>query len=1439
MAMEDGAADGQQRLKLRLYQHEILDESLQRNVIAAMPTGSESGLIKLGARRTDVDQMEYFIGGKTHIAIARIQVECERSNSNKVRMAVSPSAKCAMLTAMTQLVWFMAPNKALAEQQCRVLQTHLPAYHIRSLTGADDVDKWTTQELWDAFLYGVHVVVGTPAVLLDALTHAFVPLSRLSLLVFDEAHRCVKNDPMNRIMRDFYHVSSRKGLSTPHILGLSASPVMNSNASQRGLEVVESNLDATTVTPKQYRAELEAHVHPPELVKVDYDEHYPSETSPVLQTLAAEVAAYDIAQDPYVVELKAQDDHRRLLKVYDTDKTFCTEQLKNLLTRARHICEQLGTGFADWYIRTCVSRYTQSRDSTAVTIGDLETTERRHLERILLRVVSSVDSAEASTRKIENPSNKARSLLSILAKYLQSGLRSIIFVEQRAMVLALAHLLQCSELSNDYKVGTFVGTSTFAGRASSLVDLCDLKSQAQDLQDFRDGSKNLMIATNVLEEGIDVPACNCVICFDRPKNLISFVQRRGRARQADSRYILFVPRNDLQADPSRWQELENKMLEAYMDEQRAARSATDGAELEEDEEAVSNTKYTVDVTGALLTLENARGHLHHFCAIATKHHSRYIDPRPEFSATRDLVSKTWTASVTLPAFVHGSIRVAQSRRAWYREQTAIKDAALSAYIALHRAGLVNDNLLPAFKDCGPDPGKEHADQPSLINVSGQRSMWDVHSDPKAQENLVWHASQVTLFLSQREILSQVLWLPAPIASTERIQLHWNADVRYEVSITSIPHANLDAHGRSKAIAWTALVLRSVFADSMAAEDQNLACLLSPPTDKTVADMSGCLSGHDTICDYLTQAKDRASCGIVHVTGQHGRAFILDDICEPTLDSQNPEGFQEAQLVVTSFPKRRTFLRAPESDQSGTAYTKRLQFPVSQCTIERLPMKYSIFAVLLPSILHQIDITSVAHQLNTSTVRPVQMSSITTILEASSAPAAKEQVGDYNRLEYLGDSILKFYTEFQLLAQHATWPEAFLSAEKDRIVRNSNLAKVALEAGLDQFVLAESFTGKKWRPPYLYDASGKTAKLQREISSKVLADVVEALIGAAYVDGGLAKAYACIRTLLPKETWWDSDVLLSTVLKEVPSTDTANFAILAKLIGHSFSHRGLLLEAVTHASYPNNRVSHSYERLEFFGDAVLDLIITPKLYAHALKLRHWDLHRIHEALVNGHFLGYCCMALRGEGQVYDIVKANTNRSNGPGLTPQSNKRTVYLHDFIRASSQLLNAKRDSISKFGTLSKRIETSLSFGELYPWPDLIALAPEKFLSDIVESILGAIYLDTRGDTSACEAFLQKLGILPTMRSILDREMETTLPKERVGILADSKEVRYVVQQPDVEMGRTGWGCTVVVGGAEVSSVSECASREEAEVRAADIAASELAVQTGEGRRTRRKLNV
>lgn len=60
---------------------------------------------------------------------------------------------------------------------------------------------------------------------------------------------------------------------------------------------------------------------------------------------------------------------------------------------------------------------------------------------------------------------------------------------------------------------------------------------------FVKGETNVLVASDVLEEGIDVQKCNLVVKFDMPRNYRSYVQSKGRARQRSSKYYMMVPRS--------------------------------------------------------------------------------------------------------------------------------------------------------------------------------------------------------------------------------------------------------------------------------------------------------------------------------------------------------------------------------------------------------------------------------------------------------------------------------------------------------------------------------------------------------------------------------------------------------------------------------------------------------------------------------------------------------------------------------------------------------------------------------------------------------------------------------------------------------------------------------------------------------------------------------
>src|ERR1700722_17671896 len=70
----------------------------------------------------------------------------------------------------------------------------------------------------------------------------------------------------------------------------------------------------------------------------------------------------------------------------------------------------------------------------------------------------------------------------------------------------------------------------------------------------------------------------------------------------------------------------------------------------------------------------------------------------------------------------------------------------------------------------------------------------------------------------------------------------------------------------------------------------------------------------------------------------------------------------------------------------------------------------------------------------------------------------------------------------------------------------------------------------------------------------------------------------------------------------------------KILGYTFKNPDLLKEALTHSSIADNRLD-SNERMEFLGDAVLDLIICEALYLKFTQCQEGELTKIKSAVVS--------------------------------------------------------------------------------------------------------------------------------------------------------------------------------------------------------------------------------
>ena len=351
---------------------------------------------------------------------------------------------------------------------------------------------------------------------------------------------------------------------------------------------IESNLDAIARTPRLHREELLRYTFQPELVRLQYQANLPDASLPDdLRKLANLYSNVDIEKDPYIIKCRANpsaSDSKQLKRALNSRKTYCQDQIKSLYTKSAAIFEELGSWATQYFIYTTIENFCSKADVDDFSpIHALDDTEKSYLKQILRTIKSSSQKTDDLVQYLKDEddlsgltlargpclSAKVRCLVDYLANVDTTELTGLVFVQTRAACAVLGHILSTHDKTkNRFRVGTFVGMSSSPNRKFDMGELIDVKNQTDTLEHMRHGHKNLVLATSVLEEGIDISACNIVICFEKPPNLKSFIQRRGRARKSQSKYVLMFPEDNNQSQLTIWEHLEDEMRKNYMDEMR-------------------------------------------------------------------------------------------------------------------------------------------------------------------------------------------------------------------------------------------------------------------------------------------------------------------------------------------------------------------------------------------------------------------------------------------------------------------------------------------------------------------------------------------------------------------------------------------------------------------------------------------------------------------------------------------------------------------------------------------------------------------------------------------------------------------------------------------------------------------------------------------------------
>lgn len=332
--------------------------------------------------------------------------------------------------------------------------------------------------------------------------------------------------------------------------------------------MIERNLNGISRTPKVHREELLRFVHRPQLVRLIYPPiRHTDSGSKALDALRLLHINIDIHEDPYVIMLKndpSTHSSTLLRDVLRSRKTHCQQLIGNFYAKAENIYRELGTWAAEYFIESCKEKLVANE-----VVSDFELTEKLYIKKLFAHLNAPSTAGELMIQDGPHLSPKVRCLINFLKDENNADFTGLVFVQTRASVAVLSHLLSTHiSTRNLFKVSTFVGSSGFVGRKFNIGELLDVKFQKHTLDDLRHGRKNLVIATSALEEGIDVSACNHVICFEKPPNFKSFIQRRGRARKKKSRFIMMFEEGDDVALTSTWQDLEAEMMKTYMDDMR-------------------------------------------------------------------------------------------------------------------------------------------------------------------------------------------------------------------------------------------------------------------------------------------------------------------------------------------------------------------------------------------------------------------------------------------------------------------------------------------------------------------------------------------------------------------------------------------------------------------------------------------------------------------------------------------------------------------------------------------------------------------------------------------------------------------------------------------------------------------------------------------------------
>uniref|UniRef100_A0A3Q2Z4S8 RNA helicase n=1 Tax=Hippocampus comes TaxID=109280 RepID=A0A3Q2Z4S8_HIPCM len=498
---------------LRDYQMDVAKPALEgKNIIICLPTGS----------------------GKTRVAVYITREHLDH------RRAEGKTGKVVILVNTVPLV-----EQHYATEFHRFLKH---AYKVERVSGKSMLKISFTE-----IVKKNDVVICTAQILENYLERSVkgedegVHLKDITLIIIDECHHTKKGEVYNRVMMRYLKQKNRNRMlkkeqkeivPLPQILGMTASlgvgDATKLKTAEKNILQICANLDASQIQTgnlKNYSNEPEK-----KIVLVEDKEKDPF--GDVIKNIMNVIHIY--ANLSPTSELGSQNyeqwvvqSEQQAAKEEAQEVRICMEHLRrynDALIVSNTIRMRDAFRFLEKKHKEEMKSKTSPDEDHVINITDTE--------RVLFNLFQ--DNKEELEKLSQNQSYENDSLSKLQTNVLyqfttREDARGIVFTKMRQSAIALSHWIQENPKFGDVgvKVSYVIG-----GGDQSVVKPMTPAEQKDVLSKFRSGAVNLLIATSVAQEGLDIPACNFVICYGLVTNEIAMIQARGRARAKNSNYIV-------------------------------------------------------------------------------------------------------------------------------------------------------------------------------------------------------------------------------------------------------------------------------------------------------------------------------------------------------------------------------------------------------------------------------------------------------------------------------------------------------------------------------------------------------------------------------------------------------------------------------------------------------------------------------------------------------------------------------------------------------------------------------------------------------------------------------------------------------------------------------------------------------------------------------------